>query len=392
MKAYFDCFSGISGDMTLGAFIDLGVPSGWLKESVSSLPLTGFDISVSTVTRNGIVAKSVRVLTDDNKSSRNWIAIKELIGKSPLPPAVVSNSIAIFEKIAVAEAEIHGCQKEDVHFHEIGGIDAIVDIVGTALCLEYLGITDVTASKIPLGTGFVQCEHGTLPVPVPATLAILKGISVYGSGISGELVTPTCAAIIASLADNFGPMPGMVVENTGYGAGTRDFGTLPNLLRINIGESGATSPHVDHDRVMVAETCIDDMNPELFGFLMDRLFEEGALDVCLIPVYMKKNRPGTLVQVLCPVDRTESIVGRLLAETASSGVRYHIADRTMLARQIVDIQTTYGKVQAKRIRNQSGGFRIVPEYEVCKRIAVERGIPIRVVYDTIHRETDPEVS
>jgi len=392
MQAYFDCFSGISGDMTLGALIDLGVPPGWLKENIGRLPLSGFDLSVSTVNRAGIRGKGVRVKAEEGIASRNWSEIRTLITKSPLPEKVKSKSLAIFERIAVAEAGIHGCAVNDVHFHEIGGIDAIVDIVGTALCLEYLGITGITASKIPLGTGFVQCEHGTLPVPAPATLAILKGIPVYGSGISGELVTPTGAAIIASLADNFGPMPGMVVKNTGYGAGTRDFGTLPNLLRVSIGESGATSPHVDHDRVMVAETSIDDMNPEFFGFLMDRLFEEGALDVCLISVYMKKNRPGTLVQVLCPVDRTEGIVGRILAETTSSWVRYHPADRTMLAREIVDIQTAYGNIQAKRIRNQSGGFRIVPEYEVCKRIAAERGLPIRVVYDTINRETDPEVS
>ncbi|UCD32270.1 MAG: LarC family nickel insertion protein, partial [Desulfobacterales bacterium] len=232
MLAYFDCFSGISGDMTLGAFIDLGVPVGFLADSLAEIPLTGFDLAVSDLSRNGITAKSVQVHTQDDRTSRDYSTIVSLIEKSPLPRKVKEKSIDIFDRIAEAEAAIHGCSKNEVHFHEVGAVDAIVDIVGTALCVNYLGIEKVVSSRIPLGTGFATCRHGTLPVPVPATLGILKGVPVYGTGIPHELVTPTGAAIIVSLADSFAAIPEMIVEKTGYGAGKRDLEPIPNLLRI----------------------------------------------------------------------------------------------------------------------------------------------------------------
>jgi len=386
MIAYFDCFSGISGDMTLGAFIDLGVPVKWLKDTLRSIPLTGFDITVSSVSRHGITAKSVHIHTEDNAQSRNYTKIRSLIEKSPLSAMVKEKSLKIFERLANAESKIHGCPAEKVHFHEVGGIDAIADIVGAALCLEHLGIKKIIASSLPLGTGFVSCGHGTLPVPAPATLEILKGIPIFGSGIACELVTPTGAAIIATLAESYGPMPDMVIEKTGYGAGKQDIESKPNLLRIIAGTAQNHQTYCQKETVVMIETCIDDMNPEIFGFVMDRLFEDGALDVYWIPVFMKKNRPGTMMQVLCRKNREEAIINRILSETTSSGLRYYDVKRSILAREEIIVKTGYGMIKVKRITDPAGGMRIVPEYEVCKKIALEKNIPIRVVYDTIAKE------
>jgi len=388
MLAYFDCFCGISGDMTLGAFIDIGVPLSWLKDSLTKLPLKDFDLSAESIFRSGIKAQGVHVITKNTSRSRHYAEIKDLVKNSPLPKKVKEKSLEIFERLAIAEAEIHGQPKEKVHFHELGGIDAIVDIVGTALCLEYLGIEKVVASRIPLGNGFVSCQHGTLPVPAPATLSILKGTPVYGTEIPYELVTPTGAAIITSLADSFENIPDMIVEKTGYGAGKRELKTIPNLLRIIIGTPANHISDYQKDRISVVETCIDDMNPEFFGFLMDRLFEEGALDVYLIPVFMKKNRPGTMIQVLCVEDRKKSIINRILSETTSLGVRYYDVQRTKLVRENITIKTSYGDVQIKRIKDPNGSVRLVPEYEVCKKIALEKEIPLKTVYDTIIKETN----
>ena len=392
MLAYFDCFCGISGDMTLGAFIDIGVPLNWLKDSLEKLPLKDFDISAESISRSGIKAQSVHVISKDNIKSRHYAEIKALVQDSSLSIKVKEKSLEIFERLAIAESEIHGQPKEKVHFHELGGIDAIVDIVGTALCLEYLDIEKIVSSRIPLGNGFVSCQHGTLPVPVPATLSILKGIPVYGTEIPYELVTPTGAAIIASIADSFEEIPDIIVEKTGYGAGKRDLKTIPNLLRIIIGTKETLTSDFQKDRISVVETCIDDMNPEFFGFLMDRLFEEGAIDVYLIPVYMKKNRPGTMIQVLCMENRKKSIINRILSETTSLGVRYYDVQRFKLVRENITIKTTYGDVQIKRIKDPNGSVRLVPEYEVCKKIAIEKGIPLKTVYDTISKEAVEIVS
>lgn len=390
MLAYFDCFSGISGDMTLGALIDLGVPSEWLKETLCKILPANFDISVSTISRSGINAKKVEVLFEDDLTSRDYKQIKSIIKSSSLSSNVKNKCLEIFERLASAESEIHGCPKEDVHFHEVGSIDAIVDIVGTVLCLDYLDIEKVIASEIPLGKGFVSCRHGTLPLPSPATLSILKGIPVYGLDIEHELVTPTGAAIITAVAESFQKMPKMKVEKIGYGAGERNLKSIPNLLRVVFGtltdlQAGYQGNH-QKEVVVVVETCIDDMNPEFFGFLMDRLFEDGAFDVYWIPVFMKKSRPGTMVQVLCPGNRRDAVINRILSETTSSGVRYYDVRRSILSREHISVDTVYGKVKVKRMKDFNGNIRIAPEYEVCKKIAIKKNIPLRVVYDTITKE------
>jgi len=316
MIAYFDCFSGISGDMTLGAFVDLGVPVKWLEEKLKTNLLTDFELTVSPISRMGIAAKKIAV-TITNQEERNYTKISRMITGSSLPSRVKKLSLAMFEKLAAAESLIHGCEKEHVHFHEVGGVDAIVDIVGACLCVDYLGIEKIFASKIPLGNGFVNCSHGTLPVPAPATLEILKKIPVYGTDVPFELVTPSGAAIITTLADSFGKMPDMIVSNIGYGSGSRELETSPNLLRVVGGELIAS----DETAIML-ETCIDDMNPEIFGFLMERLFEDGALDVWLVPVFMKKNRPGTLLQVLCHQNvREQMMSGIIISKDAFLNVK-----------------------------------------------------------------------
>jgi len=387
MIAYFDCFSGISGDMTLGAFLDLGVPIEWLKDRLETIPLTGFDLVATSVFRHGIGAKRVEVHVKDNATSRHYGDIINIIEKSPLPPEVKQRSLDIFEKIAGAEALIHGCPKEKVHFHEVGGIDALADIVGTALCVDYLGIKNVIASPIPMGRGFVHCQHGTLPVPAPATLEILKGVPVYGTKVPHELVTPTGAAIVVTFAESFKEMPDMIVEKIGYGAGRRELELQPNLLRIVLGTERTNlkegTGEYQTDQIVIIETCIDDMNPEIFGFLMERLFEKGALDVYWIPIFMKKNRPATMVQILCPENCREVLMACILTESSSLGVRYYHAKRRMLARESIILKTVYGEIAVKHITGLDGSSRIVPEYEVCKKIALAKGLPLRVVYDTI---------
>jgi uncharacterized protein (TIGR00299 family) protein len=361
-----------------------------LQDELTRLPLEGFQLDVTPVVRSGISANRVNIEVHDSKKSRDFKEIKSLLENCPLSETVKSNSLNIFEKLARAEARIHGCALEDVHFHELGGIDALVDIVGTALCLEKLGIHKITASKLPLGSGFVDCQHGKLPIPAPATIEILKDVPVYGTESSNELVTPTGAAIIACLADSFGPLPEMSVKKTGYGAGQRELQDRPNLLRIITGTP--LGPEIDSkdnlktDQIIILETCIDDMNPEFFGFLMERIFEDGALDVYWIPVHMKKNRPGTMVQILCKADRKDLLIRRLLSETTSLGIRYYPAQRQLLARDELAITTSLGEIRVKRIKDPEGSTRLIPEYEACKKIALQKKIPLRVVYDTIARE------
>ena len=390
MLAYFDCFSGISGDMTLGALIDLGVPRDWLKEQLQRIPLDDFDIVVRPVQRHGIHAGFVQVENLQSGTSRNYSDIRALIENSTLPDTVKSTGLAVFKRLAEAEARIHGCAIDQVHFHEVGGIDAIVDVVGTALGLDYLGIKRIVASPLPLGRGFVTCSHGKLPVPAPATLGILEGVPVYGTEIGHELVTPTGAALIACLAQSFEPLPPMVIARIGYGAGRRDFDDRPNLLRIILSDAHELSAERDarlqEDQITILETCIDDMNPEVFGYVMDRLFDDGALDVYLIPVQMKKNRPGTMLQVLCREDCRDRLMNRVLSETTTTGVRYYRSRRRLLGREQIEISTTFGAVAVKRIQDPRGHTRLVPEYEACRQIAFEKNIPLRLVYETIIRE------
>ena len=383
--AYFDCFAGISGDMILGALIHLGVPGDFIEENIRNMPLEAFHLEISTAARMGVYGQKVKVMVEDrDKHARNYQDIRYLIDNSFLPDTVKGLSLKIFGRLAEVEASIHNCPKEHVHFHELGGVDAIVDIVGAALGVEWLGIGKISASEIPVGKGFVSCQHGRLPVPAPATLALLEGVPVYGTGVSNELVTPTGAAILTTLCQDFGPMPKMLIRQVGYGVGGRDLKEMPNLLRVVLGEPDFAC---ETDCVTVVETNIDDMNPEIFGFVMERLFEDGALDVVLIPVFMKKNRPGTMVQVICKETDRETVVRRILSETTATGVRHYRTERSKLPRKVKEATTSYGKVRVKEVSGPTGRISVVPEYEDCKKIALEKNVPLKVVYETIVKET-----
>ncbi|SDU37210.1 nickel pincer cofactor biosynthesis protein LarC [Desulfobacula phenolica] len=388
MIAYFDMFSGISGDMTLGAFLDLGVPVDWLNEKLSGV-LKGFELKTSIVYKHHLKAMDVVVdVIEEDCSSRNYKDIKTLIETCSLSETVKMNSLLAFKKIAQAESVIHGKDIETVHFHEIGGIDSIVDIIGSFLCVEYLGIKQVYASCIPLGSGFVTCSHGKIPVPVPATIAILKNIPVKPSDAKTEIVTPTGAAIICTLAASFGGMPEMTVKQVGYGSGKRDTGsTLPNLLRIVLGkerkDQKQENTNIQKETIYVIKTNVDDMSPEVSGFLMETLFENQALDVCYVPVQMKKNRPGIQIEVMCRKENLDHIVRLILAQTTSIGVRYHECERSFLLRETAVIDTLFGKMQVKKITNPDKSIRFVPEYEAAKKVAKKKKIPLKDVYNQV---------
>ncbi|WP_457552053.1 nickel pincer cofactor biosynthesis protein LarC [Desulfobacula sp.] len=388
MIAYVDMFSGISGDMTLGAFIDLGVPVEFLKEKLS-LVLTGFQLKTTLVYKNHLKATDLVVdVIDQGRPSRNYKEIKALIKNSSLPDYVKRNSLAAFKKIAQAESHIHGQDIEIVHFHEIGGIDSIVDIIGSFLCVDYLGIKKVYASSIPMGSGSVTCSHGKIPVPVPATVAILKDIPVRESDATTEIVTPTGAAIISTLASSFGHMPEMIMKKVGYGSGKKETGSrLPNLLRIMLGDPLADEKYhntvVQKQVIHVVKTNVDDMSPEILGFLMETLFENKALDVCYVPIQMKKNRPGIQIEIICSKHDLDNIVHILLTQSTSIGVRHHECDRCFLLREKAFIETSFGKLQVKKITNPDNSIRFVPEYDVAKTIAREKNMPLKDVYTQI---------
>ena len=333
--------------MVLGAFIDMGVPVAWLEKRIHDIGLSKVDIVARDVKKKGIGAKKVTVIEKEASHPRNYRDIVSLIDDGALSDEVKKASKDIFSRIADAEAKIHRCEKNDVHFHEVGAVDSIVDIVGAALCIEYLGIESVTSSPLPLGSGFVDCAHGRLPVPAPATLEILNGIPVYGGSSDGEQVTPTGAGIIASIAREFGPVPPMKIDRVGYGSGSRENRGMPNLLRIFTGERMGERSQMPGDVVCVVETNIDDTNPELFGYVMEKLFHEGALDVCLIPATMKKNRPGTKVEVLCLPDKKDAVAACLLTETSTIGVRYQLLQRDILKRFKATVKTRFGEIRVK---------------------------------------------
>ena len=391
MHLHFDCFAGISGDMVLGACVDLGVSVQWLQEQIQQLPLDEADLVVESVTRHGISAKKIQVITNEASQPRNHRDIQNLIQAAALSDRVKTTAADIFNRIAQAEAQIHDCQPDEVHFHEVGAVDSIVDIVGAAVCLEALQIESASCSALPLGSGFVDCAHGRLPVPAPATLELLKGLPVYGGESDGELVTPTGAGIVAAVATEFGTTPSMTIERIGYGSGSRDFADRPNLLRVLLGRRSQLTSGM-HDDIMVVETNIDDMNPELYGYLMEKLFQEGAVDVCLIPATMKKNRPGIKLEVLCPPEKMDAVAACVLTETSTIGVRYRMAQRTILQRSMAAVKTTFGDIPVKCTLAPDGVKRYSPEYEACRTVAERTGTPLTRVYAAVSAAVQDEAN
>jgi pyridinium-3,5-bisthiocarboxylic acid mononucleotide nickel chelatase len=425
--AYLDCFSGISGDMFLGALIDAGVPPELFKETVTALGV-GAKLEISRVDRSGISATKVDVIVNgkkdeprragtpatpqshshghshshahshshehgsehdhgDNQHGRGLVEIRELIGKSALSRSTKETAIKIFEKLGAAESKIHNVPIDKIHFHEVGAVDALVDITCAAVGAERLGADQFVCSPLNVGGGTIECAHGTFPVPAPATVELLKGAPVYSSGLQAELVTPTGAAIVSTLATRFAPFPPMKIERSGYGAGSRDFSGHANVLRVIVGKvkseihagEGTRAAQAGQETISVLEANLDDLNPQVFGYVMDRLLEAGALDVFGTPVQMKKNRPGTLLTILAKPEDADKLSQIVFAETTTLGVRRREEEREVLARRWETVPTSFGDVRMKIASMNGTVTSYAPEYEDCRRIAAEHRVPLKAV-------------
>ena len=405
--------------MTLGALVDVGVPPEILTEGLSTLKLDAeFSLHFKKATKHGITGTRAIVEVHpahashadshhehghahhhahdhehhnhghdhDHGPTRHLSDIFKLLDDSDLDPEIRDTAKRVFDRLTEAEAKVHNMSKADVHLHEVSGIDSIVDIVGSVMGLAYLDVDAVYASPLSLGRGFVRCAHGLMPVPVPGTMELLKGVPIHQTDIPKELVTPTGAALITTLSDEFGVMPQMRLDRVGYGAGTRDLEQRPNLLRLCLGEKISSSRlqtthhHAETDSVDIIETNVDDMSPEITGYVTSQLFEHGALDVFLIPIFMKKNRPATQITVLCPAVHRDELIELLLTETTTFGVRLSSANRVKLRRDFTRVETQWGTIQAKRGYLNDTLIKTVPEYEDCKRLAEQNNVPLRQIY------------
>lgn len=407
--AYLDCFSGISGDMFLGALVDAGVPAEVLRQTVAELKV-GARLEVSRVQRSGISATKVDVLVRGKKDRpreshdhqhdhgrhhpaprkaasahshdhghRGLKEIREIIAGAGLPASVQTTALSMFEALGAAEAKIHNTSVEQVHFHEVGAADAIVDIVGAAVGAEVLGVDEWVCSPLNVGSGTVACEHGRFPVPAPATVELLRGAPVYSSGIEAELVTPTGAAIVKTLASRFSSFPAMKIAATGYGAGTHDFHEHSNVLRLTVGEAASESRAATEEKITVLEASLDDLNPQLFGYLLERALAAGALDVFATSVQMKKNRPGMLLTVLAKPRDASRLAHLIFAETTTLGVRMREERREVLQRRSLSVKTPWGAVRLKVASLNGSVSNFAPEYEDCRRIAARRRLPLKTV-------------
>lgn len=387
---YFDCFAGASGNMILAALVALGVDKNELIEQIKLLDVSDFEIEFTTKDKSGISAVHAEVKVPREHAHRHLPHIEKIINDSRLSEKVKKRAMAIFTKLAEAEAKVHGIEIEKVHFHEVGAMDAIIDVVGACIGFEMLGVEKFACSKIHVGSGFVEMAHGKFPVPPPAVAELLRGFPVYSTEIEGELTTPTGAAIIATLCDEFGQIPEMRIEKTAYGAGTRDYKDFPNVLRLILGEvksrkSKVESPNTsDHrppttDHLFLIETNLDDVSPQILGFVMERAFEIGALDCWFTPIQMKKNRPATMVSILCAEEEKENLLELLYTETTTLGVRIRGVERNCLPREIIKIETEFGEVDVKIARFGEKIVNVKPEYEQIREIAVKSNKTLREI-------------
>ncbi len=377
--AYFDCFSGISGDMTLGALVDGGCPVEHLRAELRGLEVPGWELSAEKVWKNGMAATYVTVKTEDQHKHRSLSAILDILKNSKLAAPVCEHAAAIFTKLGEAEARVHDVPLEKVHFHEVGALDAIVDIVGACIGFHFLGIEKFACSALNVGGGTAKMAHGVLPVPAPATADLLQGKPTYSNGVQKELVTPTGAAIVATLCDSFGPQPLMSVSAIGYGAGTVDLEGQPNVVRIMIGEAVEKAVPGFDEEIAVIEANLDDMNPQIYGYFLEKALAAGALDVYTTPVQMKKNRPGTLLTVLCKPQDTQTLMSLIFAETTTFGARTYRAQRRTLPREFVSVSTDFGDVRIKISRVNGRILHVAPEYDDCRKLAVEKNVPLQRV-------------
>jgi len=380
--AYGDLIGGVSGDMFVGALLDVGLPLERLKSELKKLPGLNYRLEVTKKTVYGIRATRFRVVCAKREPERPWKEIRDLIRQSALDPEVKEKGLKIFTRLAEAEGKIHGGAPDKVHFHEVGATDSIVDIMAAAIGCQHLKIDSFHFSRIPLGRGVTRSRHGPLPLPGPATLELLKGLPVQWVDLDGETVTPTGAAIIATLGSHFGGAPRMTIEKIGYGAGQKEFPDRPNLFRLIL---GADEAPWKQEEMLVMETNIDDMNPEFYDYVLDRLFAAGARDVFLSAIQMKKNRPGTLLRVIAEPSQREKLAKILFRETSTIGIRYYPVNRMILKRASKKVKTRFGTVKVKIIEEPDGTKRATPEYEDLKRIAETKKIPLKVFYDEVLR-------
>jgi len=381
--AYFDCFSGASGDMILGALMDAGLPLEKLKAELAKLKLSHYDLKVEKVAKKSIAGSQAIVIVEEDHHHhhhRHLSDIRTILENSDLDNSIKEKSIGIFTRLAEAEAKVHQTTVDQIHFHEVGAMDAIIDVVGSVAGIAALGIEKIVCSALHVGAGTVECAHGTLPVPAPATVELIQGKPVYSTGVEGELLTPTGAAILTTLAAEFGPMPAMTLETTGYGAGNADI-SIPNLLRIAIGEATEEIKGLESERVAVMETSIDDMNPQIYDYLIEKMLHMGVMDVFLVPLHMKKTRPGMLLTVLCKIEMMDQITDFLLAETTTIGVRWRIDHRMKARREIRTEKTTHGDIGFKIAKIGDRTVNVSPEYEDCKRVAMKKNVPLKNVMD-----------
>lgn len=379
--AWFDCSTGASGNMILGALLDAGLKLAELKAELAKLPVSGYRLTAARVKRSGISGTYVEVRVSGKQRERGLEDVLSLIRRSRLDPETKALAALVFERLAEAEARAHGTARDRVHFHEVGGVDCLVDVVGSVAGLKRLHVESVQASALNLGRGTIRCAHGTLPVPAPGTSYLLKGVPVYQDDLVGELVTPTGAAILSTLAKGpggFGPLPEMKVAAVGYGAGTMDL-SRPNLLRVLIGDTRESA--FEADRVTLLETNLDDLNPQFFDHVMAVLFKRGALDVFLTPIQMKKNRPAVKLSVLCRRQDADALTRCLLVETTTLGVRRQEMERVCLRRETRTVRTAWGAVPMKVARLGDEVLNAAPEYEACRKLAVKHGVPLKKVYE-----------
>lgn len=383
---YLDCFSGVSGDMLLAALVATGVPEAYLREVLSGLPLHGVTLTINQQTVQGFAATRVAVACPHSHVHRRLAEIQQILEQANLAPSIRDRALAVFTRLAVAEAAVHGTTVDRIHFHEVGAVDALIDIVGTVAGLAYLGIDRLICSPLPMPNGWVACAHGEIPLPGPAVCHLLAGVPVYGENLAQELVTPTGAALVRELADGFGPLPPMLLARTGYGAGAmqRSDGR-PNLLRLLLGRDTQVA---EAQEVEVIETHLDDWNPEFWPYVSRQLMTAGALDVCLIPMQMKKGRPGFLLRVIADAAHRQDLTTLLFNETSAIGLRLRKEQRLTLPRERVTVTTPWGELPAKKIVTPAGVV-ITPEYEACRAVAEAHQVPLQAVYAAISRLTPP---
>ncbi len=377
---YFDCFSGIAGDMTLGALVDAGADLNEIDTELRKLGLAGWSLRAEKVRRGPLQATKVDVKVEGHQHHHRGLAdILKLIEKATLPPRVWARATEVFKCLGEAEARVHGIPIDKVHFHEVGAVDAIVDIVGACVGFELLGIEGFVCSPLNVGGGSVQTEHGLLPVPAPATADMLRQAPTYSTGIQRELVTPTGAALVAGLVNRFGPLPAMTVAKIGYGAGSFEFKEQPNVLRLFLGETAEAAASTEEPEVSILEANLDDMTPEVGGYVLEQALAAGALDVYFTPVQMKKNRPGVVLTVICPPERADALARLIFEQTTTIGLRQSSARRRVLERAFVTVKTPLGDVRMKLARLNGRILNAAPEYDDCQRLAREKGVPLKQV-------------